>query len=500
MIFKPTADDYKLIGLYTGKLTVALGLIKFIPAITSLFFREWNTMLDFLIGAVACIALGLFLQILCKTKKDMDWAHGLTVAALSWVIAMFMGAIPLYLSGHFTSYIDACFDAMSGFATTGLILIQDIDHISHGLNMWRHLTMFIGGQGIVVIGLTLLVKGTAGAYRMFVGEAREEKILPNVIQTARFIWYVSLTYLILGTLSLTAIGIIEGMPPLRAFLHGIWIFIAAFDTGGFTPQSQNIIYYHSFPYEIVTMIIMVLGTMNFALHYALWSGNRKEIRKNIEIISLVITTSGLFAIAAASLKASGAYSGVASMFRRGFYQIISAHSGTGYSTIYASQFLTDWGPLAMFAITLAMAFGGSLSSTAGGIKAMRIATFFKAVRQDARKIMSPAATIVIEKFHHIKDLVLEEKFVRNSMIILLCYVIMYFVGTIAGMCYGYPLDQSMFESTSAAANVGLSCGITTPAMPTLLKVIYIIQMWFGRLEFISIFALIGFIIARFRGK
>jgi len=176
MILRPSAEDYKVIGLYVVKLTVALGFIMAIPALTSLIFKEWDMMLNFILGAVASIALGLFFQILSKTTKDLEWSHGLTVAALSWIVAMIMGAIPMYLSGHFASFLDACFDSMSGFATTGLILIQNIDHASHGLNMWRHLIMFVGGQGIVVIGLTFLLKGTAGAYKMYVGEAREEKI------------------------------------------------------------------------------------------------------------------------------------------------------------------------------------------------------------------------------------------------------------------------------------------------------------------------------------
>jgi len=500
MILRPAKDDFKVIGFYVGKLTVALGLAMFIPALVALVFKEWNPMLDFVTGALIAIVTGLALQIVSRTPKDLEWVHGLTVAALSWLAAMLLGAVPMFLSGHFASYLDASFDAMSGFATTGLVLIQDLDHASHALNMWRHLMMFMGGQGIVVIGLTFLMKGTAGAYRMYVGEAREEKILPNVIQTARFIWYVSLTYLALGTAALTSVGILEGMRPVRALLHGIWIFIAAFDTGGFTPQSMNILYYHSFPYEIITTLIMVLGTMNFALHYALWSGNRGEIRRNIEVISLFATSTAIFLIAAFSIASLKIYPNAVALFRKSFYQIISAHSGTGYSTIYPENFTGSWGALAMFMTTLAMAFGGSVSSTAGGIKALRIATFFKALRQDIKKIMSPFSAIVVEKFHHIKDLVLEEKFVRNSMVILAAYIFTYILGTVVGMFFGYPLDKALFEATSAVANVGLSCGITAPSMPAAMKIVYIALMWVGRLEFISIFALAGFILAAIRGK
>jgi len=128
------------------------------------------------------------------------------VVSLSWLVAMVLGAIPLYLSGHWKSFLDACFDAMSGFATTGLGLVQDLDHLSYAHNLWRHLTMFLGGQGIVVIALSFFVRGFSGAFKMYVGEARDEKIMPNVINTSRFIWLVSIVYLILGTLALGITG------------------------------------------------------------------------------------------------------------------------------------------------------------------------------------------------------------------------------------------------------------------------------------------------------
>src|SRR4030043_2056776 len=131
---------------------------------------------------------------------------------------------------------------MSGFATTGLVLVQGLDHLSYAHNLWRHLIMFIGGQGIVVIAVSSFVKGLSGAFRMYVSEARDEKVLPNVISTSRFIWLVSIVYLILSTLVLGLVGISNGMKPVNAFLQGACLFMAAFDTGGFTIQSQNMLY------------------------------------------------------------------------------------------------------------------------------------------------------------------------------------------------------------------------------------------------------------------
>lgn len=499
MLLRPTNEDLKTIAYYIGRLIVGLGIIFIIPLITALIFKEWDRAIDFLVSMLASIFIGLLLQRLFPATKDMNWSQGLAVTSISWLVAMLLGAIPLTLSGHFGSYLDACFDAMSAFATTGLSLIQDLDHAAYSLNMWRHLMMFLGGQGIVVIALTFLVRGTAGAYRMYVGEAREEKVLPNVIHTARFIWMISLVYLVLGTLALTVIGFLEGMPLVRSFLHGSWIFMAAFDTGGFTPQSQSILYYHSFPYELVVMVLMVLGTMNFSLHYALWNRNFKEIFKNIEARTLFFSISTLFAIALIGLTQLHTYPNWIAIFRKGFFQIISAHSGTGYMTIYAPQFIKEWGSLALLMTIFAMGFGGSACSTAGGIKALRIGIFCKAFFQDIRRIMAPGSAVVISKFHHIKDIVLEDRLVRSAVVLLLAYVITYFGGTIIGLYYGYPLDQAAFESVSATANVGLSTGITTPSMPTGLKVTYIIQMWLGRLEFMSIFILFGLAIARFTG-
>jgi trk system potassium uptake protein TrkH len=499
MLLRPTNQDFKTIAYYIGRLIVGLGLTFIIPLFTALIFGEWDASLDFLICMLAAILIGILLQRLFISAQDMNWSQGLAVTSISWLVAMFLGALPLFLSGHYGSYLDACFDSMSGFATTGLALIQDLDHASHSLNMWRHLMMFLGGQGIVVIALTFLVKGTAGAYRMYVSEAREEKVLPNVIQTARFIWYISLIYLLVGTLVLTLIGFLEGIPLLKSFLHGIWIFMAAFDTGGFAPNSQSILYYHSFPFELATIVLMILGTLNFSLHFALWNRNLKEVYRNLEIRTLLATFSGIFLITVIGLTKLSVYPNWIAQFRKGFYQIISAHSGTGFMTIYASQFPNEWGFLALLMIIFAMGFGGSACSTAGGIKALRIGIFCKIFIQDIKRTMLPGTAIVLDKFHHIKDILMEEKLVRSSLVILISYVIAYFAGTIVGLYYGYPLDKAFFESVSAAANVGLSSGITDPIMPAGLKVTYIIQMWMGRLEFMSILILIGLVIARFTG-
>jgi trk system potassium uptake protein TrkH len=477
-----------------------MSLTMLVPMVIGLLFTEINPALDFLIGAEIALLIGLILTRLCFTKKDLNWMQGMIVASLSWLAAMMLAAIPLYLSGHWGCYLDACFETMSGFTTTGLTLVQDLDHLSYAHNLWRHFTTFIGGQGIVVFAICFFVKGVSGALKMYVGEARDEKLLPNVISTSRFIWLMSTVYLILSTLVLGIVGVTNGMKPVNAFFHGACVFMAAFSTAGFAPQSQNILYYHSFAFEVITIVIMLLGAMNFNLHYCIWTGDRREMWKNIETRTLFITVAVTFLITLIGLSRVGSYPRALIMFRKGFYQLISGHTTTGFTTVYARQFIDEWGNLALAGLICAMALGGCACSTAGGIKMLRLGVIAKALMQDVKRIILPERAVVEQRLHHLKEIFLEDKQVRAALLITVSYLVLYGIGTLIGMFYGYSFLESLFESTSAAANAGLSCGITAPGMAAGLKLTYIVQMWAGRLEFMSVFTLIGFFVAVIKGK
>jgi trk system potassium uptake protein len=147
-----------------------------------------------------------------------------------------------------------------------------------------------------------------------------------------------------------------------------------------------------------------------------------------------------------------------------------------------------------------MGLGGSMCSTTGGIKALRLGVIIKGLKQDIKQLMMPENSLHSVKFHHLRTIVLEDKHVRLASMIMLLYLGLYLFGTLVGVCYGYSFIDSLFESVSAAANVGLSSGITAVGMPALLKVTYIVQMWLGRLEFISAFILLGIIMAVVRGR
>ena len=245
---------------------------------------------------------------------------------------------------------------------------------------------------------------------------------------------------------------------------------------------------------------MILGALNFNFHYQLWSGNRKEAMKNIESRAFFISITFTFFLIAIGLNQLGVYPGAVVLFRKGFFQLISAHTTTGYMTIYARQYINEWGGFALVALIVAMGLGGCICSTAGGIKMLRVGIIFKAFKEDIKRIIMPEKAIIIEKFHHIKDVFLEDKLARGALTITFAYIILYLIGSLVGMFYGYPFLEALFESTSAAANVGLSCGITSAGMPKVLEITYIMQMWAGRLEFMSVFTIIGFLAAAIKGR
>jgi trk system potassium uptake protein len=216
--------------------------------------------------------------------------------------------------------------------------------------------------------------------------------------------------------------------------------------------------------------------------------------KNIEVQSFFITSFLACAFAVFKLTQLGIYTDSVSSFRRVVYNVISAHTTTGLGNIYARQFALEWGDFGILIMIIVMLIGGSACSTAGGFKGLRVGIVFKGIVAEIKKILSPERNIRIAKYHHIKDYVLDDSTVKISALIIICYMVMFAADTALGTYYGYSLADSAFEAASVTGNVGLSIGVTSASMPDLMKVQYILTMYLGRLEFVSVFALFGYIV------
>jgi trk system potassium uptake protein len=498
---RPDGRDLRIIGYYLGKVATGLAVVMALPAVVALPLREYNTATALLIGAALALVLGRVATLRLATRTPLTWAQGTVVVALAWLVGPVLLGVPLVLSGHVDGWLDAWFEAMSGLTTSGLSLVQDLDHLPHSLTLYRHLTHFAGGQGIVIVVLSLLAVAGGQIGTLYVAEGREERIVPSVIRTARFIFLVAGVYLAIGTLALTVTLHLAGIRGWRGLWHALNLFMAAFDTGGFAPMSTSIAYYHAPAVEFVLLVLMLAGTVSFALHYHLWRRDHHELYRHLEVRTLGVTIVLLTLVVLAGLATSGAQTAANGLVRKGFFTLFSAHSGTGFAVTNGAAYVSDWGVLAPAAIVTAMALGGMAGSTAGGIKAIRLGLTVKGAVQDVRRLLLPESALVVASYHTGRRRILRDRTLRAATTLLLLYVATYLAGAGVGLLYGrWEVTEALFESVSAAANVGLSVGIVDPAMPAGLQVTYILQMWLGRLEFTAAFALLGYAGSLARGR
>jgi trk system potassium uptake protein TrkH len=498
VLVRPIARDFKIVGFYLGRVFLVVAAASLLPLGWDLLGREWGPSSSFLLMIGIFAVLGTTMLRWSVGEQRLDWGHGMVVVAVTWLAVPAIGAIPFILSGHFAGPLDAYFDAMSGLSTTGLALIQDLDHLAPSLNFWRHLLHFLGGQGIVIAMLVLFAGG--GALTLYYGEGRDDHILPSVRSTARFIWSVAAAHLVFGVVALGLVAfVVLGFGFGRSLFHGLMIFFAGFDTGGFSPQSTSLGYYHSATFEFVTAILMVAGAVSFGVHFAMWWGPRRSLTKNLETRTILFTFGFTMALTIVGLAMLGIYESFAGLTRQGFFQALSAQTGTGFATVPSSE-MAGWGGLAFGGMTIAMALGGMASSTAGGVKSLRVGLTLRSMGQEIQAILLPHRAVVDRSYFQFREHPLSPDLARSVMMVSLLYVALYLVGAGVAIAYGEALQPALFESVSAGANVGLSVGVTDPAMPVLLKITYIVQMWLGRLEFVAVFSLFGFLVALVRGK
>lgn len=492
-------DDIRLVAHFVGRFIIGIGLAMVAPMATGFIAGEPHAAIHYVFGMGVALLIGAALINIDIHAGRVSHTHAFAITALGWLGAAAVGAVPLALSGNYSSYLDALFDAISGLTVSGLTLAADLDHMAHAHNMWRHLMQFIGGQGIVVAALSLAVGLRGGAFSLYFAEGRDERILPNVLHTARFIWFVTAVYVVFGTVTLFGVMSHLGMSPGRGVLHAFWISVAAFDTGGFAPQRMNLMYYHSYLVELIALFLMAAGSLNFALHARVWAGAPGELWKSIETRVLAGAIAVMSMLVVLGAKAEGAFTGTFGIFRRSVFQVISGHSA-GHQTVYGNQLLHDFGGAALIAIIIGMGIGGSLSSTGGGIKALRLGVIGKSIVLYIKQALAPNSATIRARYHHLGPRVLTPEVTGMATTMFVLYIATYVTGAVIGAAYGYSMPEALFESVSATANSGLSIGVTSPSMPTGLKLTYMFQMWAGRLEFVAVLVLVANVLLAMRVK
>lgn len=495
-----TLYDVRVIGHYLGVLVLFSSLALLVPFVTAVICQEWVPASHYLLTIGVSLIIGSTLRYLRIEPGRLNRQQALAVTGFSWIVLAFIATIPLHLSGHYATYLDALFDGVSGMTTTGATVILDLDHLSNADNMWRFMMHLIGGLGLIVVALSFGLFGKRAGASLYMSEGRSEHVVPNVVQTTQFIAKIAMGIILVATILLTGMCLFIGMEPLRAFLQALWISISGFMTGGFTPMSQSIMYYHSFPIEVVLMLLMLLGSINFVLHSEMWKGHVEVFFRDLEIRTMVLWLAVMTCVFAASLSASSEFSSLPSMLRRGLFMVISAFSTTGFQNITTNELTTALSSGAFLVLAALMAVGGGGGSTSGGVKFSRIGIIAKSLVSTIKEALAPDSARVVVAYNHVGRRILSPEIVKEAMTVFILYVATYAVGTLVGIAHGFDAPQAIFESVSMASNGGISSSLAAPGMPATLEIFYILQMWAGRLEFVTLIALVVEIIVSLNPK
>lgn len=487
--------DLRVIGHYLGTLTQLFAALMAVPFLTALVFQEWEPAERYLLGIGIALVVGTLLQFLRIEPGRLGRRQALAVTGFAWIVLAFFASVPLFLSGHYATYMDALFDGVSGLTTTGATVALDIDHFSNADNMFRFMMHLVGGLGLIVVALSLGIFGKRSGSSLYTAEGRSEHVVPNVVQTTQLILRITLVVIFIAAVVLTALCISIGMEPVRAVLQSIWLAISAFNTGGFAPMAESVSYYNSIPIEIFLMLLMILGSISFVVHAEVWKGRLQSFFGDIEIRTMLIWLLVMTVVVAASLSASALFSDLPAMIRRGLFMVVSAFSTTGFQNVTTNQLTTVFSSGAFLALALIMAVGGSAGSTAGGVKLYRVGVIFKSIVSTVKEAVSPSSARVVVSYNHLGRRVLSSDAVKEAMTVFVLFVITYSVGALVGIAHGYEASQAIMESVAMTSNGGVVTGIVTPGMSPSLEAFYIFQMWAGRLEFVTLLAVLAEIIA-----
>ena len=461
-----------------GKSLFIIAVALFSCMLVALMFSE--PVAPFLYSGVIAVAVGFSLygfkdtqsQIESLTKKDAS-----LIVTFSWVFFSLIGAMPYMISNAIPGFINAFFESMSGFTTTGASILTDIEVLPKSILFWRSLTHWIGGIGIIVLVIVVMPSLNMGSYNLFTFESSvQEKIQPKIRAVGR---RLMLIYLLL-TLAEIFFLLLGNMSLFESVCHAF----GTVATGGFSPKNTSIAGYS--PYiQYIIMIFMFLAGVNFVLHYYLFKREFKKIKQNEELkfYFFVVLIIGFILTVSLYFKMDKPFE---ESFREAFFQIISIVTCTGF----ASADYLMWPSFAWMIIFLAMFLGGSTGSTAGGIKMARHLVFFKNIKRFFQQLQSPNA---------IKNLKLNNNIVsdennRTILSFIAMYFLIFAVSSILLVAFGADGKTASSAVATCMAGIGPGIGTVGPVsnfahLPDISKMILSFLMLLGRLEIYTVILL-----------
>lgn len=464
-----------------GKLMLLIGMLVAVPLVIVPFYpQDAIYIVPFMLPSLGSIILGSIICLMRKKEEStFEWRTSMQRSSLTvmfaWGWGVFIGAGPFVLGGQLT-FIQALFEAVSGWTTTGLSAM-DVTITPHIYLFHRSFMQFCGGLGFVMM-MVMLVQDKQ-SMNLYNAEGHPDKLLPNLKKTAQTICLMYNGFLILGT----AAYVIVGMNLFDAVNHTM----CALSTGGFSTRLNSIGEYNSIFIDIITIVLMLIGTTNFAVLLLITKRKWRQVIKVSEIRFMFLLLLVFVPIIAYSLI-NGMNMSIGEGIRRALFDVTSALSTTGYS----SMSYTSWPPLAVAMLILTMLIGGGIGSTAGGLKLTRVYLMIRTTLQNIRKrLSSPRNVETLYYFRAQGKTTIDSTLTMDTSGFVTTYLILYITGTLLlTQTADCSLTEAMFEFASALGTVGLSIGITSPDTNTATLVVEMFGMILGRLEIFIVF--IGF--------
>lgn len=469
----------------TGKFVMYLGLLMLVPAVCTLFYPE-DDLFAFLISALVTSIAGLTLIFICRIPEaptEIRRREGFLIAALCWVFASVFGAIPYYIYGVFASPVDALFESTAGFTTTGATALVTIEWLPKGILFWRNFTQWLGGMGIIVLGIAIFP-------RLFVGGAQlmglettgptTEKFAPKIAETAKKLWivYIALTGV------LTVLLIFGGMSFFDALTHSF----STLSTGGFSCRDASIGAYDSVYIQGLITFFMFLGGTSFVLHFYFFTGKPRRLFRNSEFRFYLFFVIAATMFIALELIQTGVYGTFSESLRYASFQVVSIITTTGFTT-------TDfdaWPAFVKWVIFMLMFFGACAGSTSGSVKGLRIMVLFKKAHREIRRLVYPNVVSPIT----IEGKSISEKAVSSITSFFILYIFLCgFVALVVLMLEDISLESAVSAAVASITNVGPAFDEVGPTshyshLGSLTKIILSLTMIIGRLELYTILVLL----------
>lgn len=472
--------DIRIILYVLGRISMALGMVLTLNAVVSIVCQD-DGLLALAGAALVSFAVGMGMQ---RSRKgaieDLSVREGIAITSLSWILVTFLGMLP-YVFGGYLNILDGILECISGLSGTGATVITDIEVLPQSLLVWRSLTHWLGGLGIIVIFIALFPQFGHGIVHMMDAESTgptSDRMLPRVRQMAKALFTVYVVLTTAATVALMACGL--------DFLTALEHAFSTIATGGFSPYNDSVAHFNSPLIEGVLALFMILSSANFSIYIAAWRKGIGVIFRDTEFRLYVALVLGASALMSLNLIYGASYDPLEAV-RETFFQAASISSSTGF----VSADFDQWPSFSKGILLFLMFCGGCAGSTAGGLKVTRLMLLMKTMRSVVQQKLSPRSVVQV----HSNREDYNEEILYGVARFFVAYVILDILWTVLFIGDGVPTLDAIGLSVSTMGSCGPAFGTVGPTctyaeLPVFSKVIVCISMLMGRLEMFPVLALL----------